>query len=222
MLLTTLLVFLTYSGIAQGIYDEKRKATINLIDAKGMKQGTWVFYAQDGSEKMTCTYKNDRIDGVRVFIIDSVTTLHRAPLVNKVESFELHRGDVVEKGVFDFNKKTIVFANGRTAETIDSNVKFLMGVPPLYGFGERNAIDAIETRVDSLRRIAKSNKAVIDLSIDKNGIVLSTSVKLTKPHKKLEVALQGIYSSMGRWQPAFDTWETKPYKKKIIITFDKP
>lgn len=216
---TFVMIAMFLGSKGQGIYCAERNDTINRIDIRGKKQGMWVYYLTDGRERMSCRYEDDSLVGKRVYTIDSSIFLHRYPVVEGREPFEVYKFGSEEKGWFDYKTGEITLLSGRSAESLDSTIKFLMGIPPVYEFGRENLSDKIEDLVYPLRKSNKGNKAVVEMLVDRNGMLTSVSIRLTKPNKKLEEQLKQILWGFKRWQPAFDTWHNQLYKKQLVLTF---
>ena len=210
--------FFALSGFAQGIFCENRNDTINRLDSAGLKQGLWVFFA-NGTERMTCMYVNDTIVGNRTYIVDSSTKLVRHPIVDTRENFEILKNGVVEKGFFDYSNGEILSEKTNGTSSLDSTIQFIMGIPPLYAFGTKNISVEIERLVEPLRSKIKKNKVLIEIMIDKSGRQHQVSISMLKKNAKLELVIRAALTSLDRWQPAFNTWNTQPYKKQIVLTF---
>jgi len=191
----------------------------NKIDTLNRKQGTWVFRLQDGAERMRCMYKNDSLHGARTYTLDSATTLERFPAENKQERFVFRKGTVSIQGWFETPSGTIHVEEGRSTGELDTTVQYLMGIPALYASGTKNIMDEVDNMSAPLKKTFKNNKAVVEIAVDRNGKVTSVTMKLDKPDKKLEGALLPRLEKLDSWQPAFNTWQTQPYKKQIIINF---
>ena len=217
--LISVLLLLITRCFSQGVSSETSKDTINRIDGKKMKQGVWIFQNTNGSVRMLCTYKNDSILGSRNYYIDSVTTLERFPREDNKERFVLTKNSKEIKGWFDFKTSDIHSEAGYNIEQIDTSAQFLMGIPALYSFGKKNLMREVDKLLAPYANKLKGNKLVVEIKVDGNGIPDLVTVELQNSNKKLEGELKALFMKLDRWQPAFDTWNTQPYKKQIVITY---
>lgn len=194
------------------------KDTINRLDAKNLKQGKWVFYDANQQPQVMCSFKNDTIVGNRIFMVDSGKVLVREPLKEGKEHFLfVNKGQKV-KGWFD-EKGRLFFDIPSDSLKKDSTITYLIGVPAVYLFGQKNLGDEIEAVLKPHKSQLKGNKLVIEFLINRSGMTEMIDVKLSKPNEKLEQKIRVTLSKFDRWQPAFNGWKTEPYKKQVVLNY---
>jgi hypothetical protein len=194
------------------------KDTINRLDARSLKQGKWVFYDANQHPQVMCSFKNDTIVGNRIFMIDSAKILVREPLKEGKEHFIYLRNKEKIRGWFD-EKGKVFYEIPSDSIKSDSVIIYLIGVPAVYQFGQKNLGEEIETVLKPMRKQLIGNKLVIEFLINKSGMTELIDVKLAKLNEKLEQKIRLSLESFDRWQPAFNGWKTEPYKKQVIITY---
>jgi len=194
------------------------KDTINRLDAKNLKQGKWVFYDASQQPQVMCAFKNDTIVGNRIFIVDTGKVLVREPIKEGKEHFVfVNKGQKV-KGWFD-EKGQIFLENTSDSLKKDSCITYLIGVPAVYQFGQKDLLDEIDAVLKPHKQQLKGNKLVIEFLINKSGMTQMIDVKLAKPDEKLEQKIRIAMEKFDRWQPAFNGWKTEPYKKQVVLNY---
>jgi hypothetical protein len=194
------------------------KDTINRLDAKSLKQGKWVFYDVNQHPQVMCSFKNDTIVGNRIFMIDSGKVLVREPIKEGKEHFlYLRKGEKI-RGWFDLKGKAF-YENPSDSLKNDSVVFYLIGVPAVYMFGQKNLGEEIEETLKPIKNQLKANKLVVEFLINRGGMTEMIDVKLAKPNEKLEQKIRSSLEKFDRWQPAFNGWRTEPYKKQVVINY---
>jgi len=194
------------------------KDTINRLDVKSLKQGRWVFYDANQKPQVMCSFKNDTIVGNRVFMIDSGKILVREPIKAGKEYFLFVSKGVKIHGWFD-GKGKLFYDNPSDSLNKDSLISYLIGVPAVYMFGQKNLGDEIDEALKPLKKQLKANKLVIEFLINRSGMTEMIDVKLNKPDEKLEQKIRTFLLTFDRWQPAFNGWRTEPYKKQVVINY---
>ena len=194
------------------------KDTINRLDSKSLKQGKWVFYDANQHPQVMCSFKNDTIVGNRIFMIDSGKVLVREPLKDGKEHFlYLRKGEKI-RGWFDTRGKAF-YDNPADSLKNDSVILYLIGVPALYQFGQKNLGEEIEIVLKPIKKQLTGNKLVIEFLVNKSGMTELIDVKLAKGNEKLEQKIRSTLETFDRWQPAFNGWKTEPYKKQVIVSY---
>ena len=194
--------------------------TINRLDFLNRKQGTWIFNDMNGNERMRCVFKDDSIISSRIYNLESAKAkIYRKNTENGQEPFVYYSSRKNLNGWFDTKTGDINLQEDSSSTILDTAVQYLMGIPAVYAFGKKNLDEEIDKIVAPLKRKFKNNKAVIELMINDDGLIAWVVVNLDNPNTKLENMLLQPLQSMDRWQPAFNTWEPQPYKKKIVVNF---
>ncbi|MFQ3578696.1 MAG: hypothetical protein SNJ71_00970 [Bacteroidales bacterium] len=188
--------------------------TINKIDSRGLKQGTWMFFDNTKQVVLVCSYNNDSIIGNRVFLEDGKPKLIRKKIVNDIEPFiyidenyKFEGAYNLKNGGIDISDSSII-SDTTVMDYISS--KFIFGIPALYDFGKTNIYIYLD---EIIKPILKNtgNKVSLLIKINSTGIVDDIEIKLKNEDPVLKTKIYNELLKLQRWQPAFSTWKTQPY-----------
>lgn len=221
-----LLLFLPFALQAQRTIKWKG-LQLNALDKQGRKQGDWLFFDNDGKLLLNCQYHNDQVKGPRTFYNPAGdTTLLRFAPNDSLEHFIYYYKGKPLNGVFVF--ATDVFRieldhlpEGFGKADLDELRRlYAQKISPVYMFGMERLRDYLSAAY------YKSN--IIPVGKHNFVITINASGKVTNVEwaEKEEMAgnserdLFEMLYSMGRWQPFFDTWDTKEIKLTMSLGLD--
>jgi hypothetical protein len=195
---------------------------INLIDKKQQKQGDWIFFDSDGNISVSCSYKNDRVEGPVIYYKNTDTAFIRLKVDARKEVFSFYNQRQVYNGEIVYPTDSThaiimhtVEYDGYILDSIKAMVDFSLS--PVYNFAQRKLIDHISAGFNSSNYVFNKPIYVV-LSINSSGKI--TDVVFPKEMNNLssseEKELHWIYSTMPRWQPYFFRNETRAIKIGLV------
>lgn len=201
------------------LYD---KDTVCRVDANGMKQGEWLFFANDNTVTMACEFKNDSLVKNLVFYRGRNPWMLRYPIVDGRESFTvIARKEERINGYFETKSGKYFFENPADSLRVplDSLIYFI-GIPGRFLQFNDGAESYFSKLCVPLKNKFFDNEASVSYSINASGIVTKIDIQLKRKDKKLEAELQTVAQQLRRWQPAFRHNTTEPFTYKVHQHFD--
>lgn len=194
---------------------------VNSLDRQGRKQGEWLFFDKQGNVLMKSSFRDDIIAGPRVFYLNGDTSLVRFQPVDSLEHFIYYFNGRPLAGVFvtnagKFRIELEQIPEGFTSETIaDLKKWYAVKIEPVYMFATQPLVEYFSAAYYKSNTIPNWNHNFV-ITINASGKV--TNVEWEKKGElwtaNVEREVFEMIYSMGRWQPFFDTWQTR----EITIT----
>lgn len=195
----------------------------NYLDKDKKKQGSWVFFDENGYVRLSCEYENDKIISPIFFYENSDTVFVRFPKKGDVETFIAYDKDEPIPGNFVYTSDSTFNVELETDAAPGKHIIQLiskyqkMEIEPVYMFGQKKMKDYLHANF-SASNFVFNKKINAVLTISPSGIV--SDVEFPKDKNDLsaneERELYVIYSKMPRWQPFFQEAGTKSVK--VLIT----
>ena len=200
---------------------------LNAIDKKGRKQGDWLFFDKKGNALMQCQFQNDKVVGPRVFFNEGDTVLVRLTPTDSLEHFIYYvRGEKLS-GAFVQNEDRFRIELDHlpegfgSAELAELKRWYAVKIEPVYMFATQNLIDYFSAAYYKANAIPNWNHTFV-VTINASGKV--THVECPSRDEiwteNVENEVYGMFYNMGRWQPFFDTWETRDIKITMSLGAD--
>lgn len=200
---------------------------LNAVDKQGRKQGDWLFFDKKGNVLMQCQFRNDKVVGPRVFFNEGDTVLVRLTPTDSLEHFIYYFNNEPVNGVFVQNDQSfrieldhlpIGFGKEELAEL---KRWYAVKIDPVYMFGTQNLIDYFSAAYYKSNTIPNWNHTFV-VTINASGKVTHVECPTRDEiwTENVENEVYGMFYNMGRWQPFFDTWETRDIKVTMSLGAD--
>jgi hypothetical protein len=200
---------------------------LNELDKQGRKQGEWLFFDKQGNVLMQCNFKNDIVSGPRVFFNNGDTMLLRFQPTDSIEHFIYYYHNQPIGGVFAFGGDQFRIEldhmpEGFSATDISELKKwYAVKIDPVYMFGTQRLVEYFSAAYYKSNTIPNWNHNFV-ITINASGKV--TNVEWEQKDElwtdNVEREVFNMIYSMGRWQPFFDTWQTKEIKLTMSLGAD--
>ncbi|KIC94531.1 hypothetical protein [Flavihumibacter solisilvae] len=200
---------------------------VNALDKHGRKQGEWLFFDKQGNVQMQCRFQADKVEGPRVFYNGGDTVLVRFQPVDSLEHFIYYYKNQPVNGVFvqqgdNFRIEVDHIPAGFTDEDLrELKNWYAVKIDPVYMFATQPLIEYFSAAYYKSSTIPNMNHNFV-ITINASGKV--TNVEWGEKDElwtaNMERELFGMIYSMGRWQPFFDTWQTKEIKLTMSLGAD--
>jgi hypothetical protein len=200
---------------------------LNVLDKQGRKQGEWLFFDKQGAVLMKCNFRNDEVNGARVFFREGDTSLIRFQPQDSLEHFIYYFNGQALAGVFvttpgKFRIELERMPEGFDAQAIaDLKKQYALKIEPVYMFATQPLIEYFSAAYYKSGTIPYWNHNFV-VTINASGKV--TNVEWEQKDElwtaNVEQEVFDMFYSMGRWQPFFDTWQTKEIKITMSLGAD--
>lgn len=221
-----LLLFLPMGLLAQRSIHWKG-LQLNKLDKQGHKQGDWLFFDKAGKVLMQCNFQDDAVAGPRVFFHNGDTSLIRFQPADSLEHFMYYFKGQPLAGVFvtagdNFRIELEKIPEGFSAADIaDLKRMYAIKIEPVYMFATQQLVEYFSAAYYKSNTIPNWNHNFV-ITINASGKV--TNVEWEKKDElwtaNLENEVFDMFYSMGRWQPFFDTWQTREIKITMSLGAD--
>lgn len=200
---------------------------LNELDKQGRKQGEWLFFDKKGKALMHCQFRNDRVISPRVFFNNGDTVLVRLEPTDSLEHFIYYYKGQQLSGAFvnsgeQFRIELDHIPQGFSKEDITELKRwYAIKIDPVYMFGMQPLVDYFSAAYYKSNTIPNWNHNFV-VTINASGKV--TNVEWEGKDElwtdNVEREVFGMFYNMGRWQPFFDTWQTKEIKLTMSLGAD--
>lgn len=200
---------------------------LNQLDKQGQKQGDWLFFDKAGNVLMQCQFKNDELASPRVFFNHGDTSLVRFQPKDSLEHFIYYFKGQPLCGVFvstpdKFRIELEKIPEGFNAAEIETlKSMYAVKIEPVYMFATKELAAYFSAAYYKSNSIPNWNHNFV-VTINASGKV--TNVEWEKKDElwtaNLENDVFDMFYSMGRWQPFFDTWQTRDIKITMSLGAD--
>ncbi len=202
---------------------------LNALDRQGRKQGDWLFFGRNGQVRMQCRFENDQPAGALTYYTDSGdTALLRFPSEAGREPFIYYYKGAPINGVFAYRDESCQIEldhipDGFSQEDLRQLKEwYALKLEPVYMFGLQALRDYFSAAYYKSNTIPNWNHNFV-LTINASGKV--TNVEWAEEGQGISSAgsereIFEMFYSMGRWQPFFDTWNTKEIKLTMSLGAD--
>lgn len=200
---------------------------LNEVDKQGRKQGEWLFFDKQGNVLMNCSFRNDKVEGPMVFFDKGDTVLVRLKDADSLEHFiYYHRGEPISGAFVNNDGKFRIELDHLPANFTENDLATLkkwyaIKIEPVYMFGMQSMVEYFASAYAKSNTIANWNHNFV-ITINASGRV--TNVEMEDRDKVLSDVMERevyeMFYSMGRWQPFFDTWQTREIKLTMSLGAD--
>ncbi|ULQ52525.1 hypothetical protein [Flavihumibacter fluvii] len=200
---------------------------LNNLDKQGRKQGEWLFFDKQGNVLMECSFQNDEVSGPRVFFNKGDTSLIRFQPKDSLEHFIYYYKGQPLNGVFvsSTNKFRIelekIPEGFNNADIAELKRQYAIKIEPVYMFATQALVEYFSAAYYKSNTIPNWNHNFV-ITINASGKV--TNVEWEKKDElwsaNIEHEVFEMFYGMGRWQPFFDTWQTKEIKITMSLGAD--
>lgn len=222
-----LLIFLLPLGLMAQKAIKWNGVQLNKLDKQGRKQGDWLFFDKQGNVLMQCAFRNDIVDGPRVFFKGGDTSLIRFQPEDSLEHFIYYFKGQSLAGAFvtndskfriELEKIPVGFTD---TDIADLKMLYACKIEPVYMFATQPLVEYFSAAYYKSNTIPNWNHNFV-VTINASGKV--TNVEWEKKGElwtaNVEHEVFEMFYSMGRWQPFFDTWQTKEIKITMSLGAD--
>lgn len=228
MLKKLLLIFLLFPiGLLAQRSIKWKGMQLNNLDNQGRKQGDWLFFDKEGNVLMQCIFKDDLVAGPRIFFENGDTCLIRFQPVDTMEHFVYYFKGQPLGGVFVNSADRFRIELENIPEGFDSvdiaalKRQYVTKIEPVFMFARQGLVEYFSAAYYKSNTIPNWNHNFV-ITINASGKV--TNVEWEQKEElwtaNAEREVFDIFYSMGRWQPFFDTWQTKEIKITMSLGAD--
>lgn len=204
LLLATLIFFSTTASAQSSIKIQGKK--LNAINKQNRKQGNWMFFNDDKSKALSCTYASDTIISPIVYYINNDTAFIRFPIKDNAESFICFHNKQAFHGSFkhDSDDSISVHTEGSTDTALLAKINSFKNykLNPLFDFGRQNIVEFVKVQGE-MAGISFDKTVTARFTITQAGKVKDINLTATTISADLEREIYLIYTNMPRWQPMF-------------------
>lgn len=200
---------------------------LNQLDRQGRKQGEWLFFDKQGNVLMQCHFRNDAVNSPRVFFQQGDTSLIRFEPRDSVENFIYYYQHQPLAGAFVSSGEGMRIELERIpegfgeADIAELRRQYAIKIQPVYMFAKQQLVEYFSAAYAKSNTIPNWSHTFV-LTINASGKV--TNVEWEKKGElwpeNVEREVFEMFYAMGRWQPFFDTWQTKEIKLTMSLGAD--